>query len=1305
MQRIINTLLITLLLSSAAVAQYCAPTSAGGTGTFMNSVSFSNMTNNSIATNPTASPYYMSYTNTATVFLGQSYNLSLTMDAAGTYSAAIASVWIDYNQNLVFDASEWQQIGTAIPSGQVTTVSVTIPITATPGNTKMRIRTRGNGNINGAIDACTVFGSGETEDYNITIVPPTPCAGQPVGGTTTTSNATVCPANTFSLSMSGVTLASGLTYQWQSSLNGTTFTNITGATSPSYNTTQSVNTYYQCVIICTASGLTATSTPVFVTTSSFIDCYCASNATSVADEEILNVSVSTLNNTSTCSTTGGAGSIQSQYSNYTATVPAPILAASVTYPLSVQIGTCGGNFSNATKVFIDFNQNGSFTDPGENVYTSAAAVSGPHFETGNFTVPPTATLGLTRMRVVNVETTLLTSINPCGTYTWGETEDYIVNIAPMPTCPQPNSFSVLTATTSSATLQWNSAGSETQWQIEYGPQGFVPGTGTLLVVNSNPYTLNGLTTNSFYQAYIQAICSATDTSYWAGVASWNTYGQAQYLEYDSECPTSGFVNIAATGTACNTTDDSEIGVALPFPLLYQATLINDITIGNNGGILLGTQTGAVGYTMTPTGLFPYVQDLNTPYGGVYYQTVGTAPNRKFIVMWSNLAHYFSTLGTDGVTFELIIEETTNEVYFVYDDVMHDNAAYNYGLDAEIGATGAQTVQVSMNNASYLQNNSCVHFYYTDCPKPSALTYAYVSTTEASITWTGGIAGETNWTIIYGPAGFNPASGGTTITTTATNAIIPNLTQLTTYDIYIYSDCSPTIQSLPLASTFTTLPYCSNPSAMFNSSATDSLFVSWAWTASSPAYPSTGFNVVYGMSGYDPYTQGTEVVLDNNLNDTITNPALLGGGVYEVYVQAVCANDTSAYIGPFSVTMPLTNDDVCGAEMLAADGTVYTFNNTGATVTLAELVIAPPATGPQTTTGWINSALDNTTWFRFIAPASGDVRINNTYTNYAGQAAVFDATNCSDFNNFTLVAANDNAIGGTSVAPNFTICGLTPGNMYYLLHDGNSATAGNYSISIIPIDFQVGSVVGVIDVCTGDTADLFTAITGYDAGGIWTAQIPSAGIGLNGSIFNSEGLAYQVFNFEYTLQDGCASDSIIAQVNVSRPSSAGEDGTITVCRNEPVDLLAGLNGNIDLGGMWYNPSNVLMPNSEITAPNIPGQYNYDYISGNGICPNDTANVLLNVDANCNFNALEETLFSAITLYPNPSNGVVFISNEGNTGVFDIEVKDLNGRTIMNKRNGVKPSSVSEINLTDKVTGIYFITLRNEDIERTFKVVIQ
>ncbi|MFM8962437.1 MAG: GEVED domain-containing protein, partial [Sphingomonadales bacterium] len=70
-----------------------------------------------------------------------------------------------------------------------------------------------------------------------------------------------------------------------------------------------------------------------------------------------------------------------------------------------------------------------FTDPGELVYTSTAATNGPHIETGVVAVPPTATQGITRMRVVNVETTVTTGVNPCGTYTWGETEDYFVQIA------------------------------------------------------------------------------------------------------------------------------------------------------------------------------------------------------------------------------------------------------------------------------------------------------------------------------------------------------------------------------------------------------------------------------------------------------------------------------------------------------------------------------------------------------------------------------------------------------------------------------------------------------------------------------------------------------------------------------------------------------------------------------------------------------------------------------------------------------------------------------------------------------------
>jgi hypothetical protein len=272
--------------------------------------------------------------------------------------------------------------------------------------------------------------SGQTFSWT----PPTPCSGTPTAGSTASSANPVCSGVNFTLSLSGASIASGQTYQWQSSPDGITYTNIAAATSPTYTTNQSVATYYQAIVTCTASGMTATSTPLNVTMNAPSSCYCTSSATSTADEEILNVTLGTLNNSSTCATTGGPGSVLNMYSNYTATVAAPVLTQGTVYPFSVQIGTCGGNFTNSTRIFIDFNQNGLFTDPGETVYTSAAGTVGPHTESGNITIAIGAVLGNTRMRVVNVETGTPTSINPCGTYTWGETEDYLLNITAATAC-------------------------------------------------------------------------------------------------------------------------------------------------------------------------------------------------------------------------------------------------------------------------------------------------------------------------------------------------------------------------------------------------------------------------------------------------------------------------------------------------------------------------------------------------------------------------------------------------------------------------------------------------------------------------------------------------------------------------------------------------------------------------------------------------------------------------------------------------------------------------------------------------------
>jgi hypothetical protein len=160
--------------------------------------------------------------------------------------------------------------------------------------------------------------------------------------------------------------------------------------------------------------------------------YCASSAGSPAfDGEIWNVTVGTLNNSSTCSTTGGVGSIQGGYANYTTIVAPPNLLAGTQVPFSVHTSTCGGNYTGVLGIWIDFNDDGDFTDAGEEVHMSSTFTYGTTvFRAGNLTIPCVSP-GLKRMRVILEETTL-TPISPCATYGYGETEDYTVNIVSLP---------------------------------------------------------------------------------------------------------------------------------------------------------------------------------------------------------------------------------------------------------------------------------------------------------------------------------------------------------------------------------------------------------------------------------------------------------------------------------------------------------------------------------------------------------------------------------------------------------------------------------------------------------------------------------------------------------------------------------------------------------------------------------------------------------------------------------------------------------------------------------------------------------
>ncbi len=356
--------------------------------------------------------------------------------------------------------------------------------------------------------------AGTPSNYSFTldaaICSGTPCSGTPTPGNTISSANPVCPNVSFTLATQ-TPPASGYTFQWQSSLTGVpaSFTNITGATGSTFTTSQTVATFYRAIVTCGAN--TATSAPLQITMNGFNSCYCSpiyTNACALGDY-IANVKLGTLNNTSVC--TG-------QFTYYSA-VPAPDVFVGVTNTLTVSVGP--DTFGQFVGAWIDFNQDGIFS-PSEFLATPVnAGASGTVNYT--FTVPATATLGTTRMRIRGGDDAAMTSAMACGASnsTFGEAEDYNVNITP---CVQ-GVITVQPANTSAqcsgnATFTVTATGSSLAYGWEYRINASSP---WLNVPNAAPYS--GVTTNTLtitnasstingyqYRAYMQGPCTATDFS-------------------------------------------------------------------------------------------------------------------------------------------------------------------------------------------------------------------------------------------------------------------------------------------------------------------------------------------------------------------------------------------------------------------------------------------------------------------------------------------------------------------------------------------------------------------------------------------------------------------------------------------------------------------------------------------------------------------------------------------------------------------------------------------------------------------------
>ena len=141
--------------------------------------------------------------------------------------------------------------------------------------------------------------------------------------------------------------------------------------------------------------------------------YCASKGTSVAYEWLDLVQLGSINRTS------GADA-----GYYNGTALSTSVTAGSAYTINFSVGFAGSAYTEYVKVYADWNRNGVFTDAGELIVSAAGSTSAAT-RAASFTVPAGAKNGATRLRVVLSDAAATTS---CGSYSYGETEDYTLNV-------------------------------------------------------------------------------------------------------------------------------------------------------------------------------------------------------------------------------------------------------------------------------------------------------------------------------------------------------------------------------------------------------------------------------------------------------------------------------------------------------------------------------------------------------------------------------------------------------------------------------------------------------------------------------------------------------------------------------------------------------------------------------------------------------------------------------------------------------------------------------------------------------------
>ncbi|MDD3876082.1 MAG: choice-of-anchor J domain-containing protein [Bacteroidales bacterium] len=368
---------------------------------------------------------------------------------------------------------------------------------------------------------------------------------------------------------------------------------------------------------------------------------------------------------------------------------------------------------------------------------------------------------------------------------------YIDNVVwePIPTCLEPvyNTLAASNATVNSVDLAWTDNGTPTEWQIQYGLSGFVPGTGTFVTANSNPFTLTGLQHSNSYQAYVRVVCAPGDTSMWRGPVAFATLcGSNDVFPFTEDfegvtfpptCWTrfSGLLAAPSTLTAVTSTWISDDFANVTSPVnkssrinIYGTTVNHwlitpSIDLGTGTDYLLKFDLALTDYANAAA---PDMNGVDDKFAVVISTDNGTTwTSANVLRLWDNA-------GSTSIY---------NNIPYTGQNISIDLSGYTGVI--KIAFYGESTAS-NADNDLFVDNVT-----FTEKPPCSTPIPILVDATDtmAIISWTAGGTNATSYQIEWGLEGFTLGTG-TVINTTDLSDTLIGLTPGTSYELYVRSVC-------------------------------------------------------------------------------------------------------------------------------------------------------------------------------------------------------------------------------------------------------------------------------------------------------------------------------------------------------------------------------------------------------------------------------------------------------------------------------------------------------------------------------------